>query len=324
MSTALKQLIRWSAGGALAALLLVTMAIGCAQDPKPTKQELFNEGRTRYWRSQYSEAIGPFKAALTVDRSDPEILYHIGSCYEHLGDYREARFFYQRALTSFPGHGPSTLALESMNRRLDNPMPREFQPVTPPPPESKRYEVDVPEPRQTFIGGQPTATAPPAPPVYPAPPVSALPPAGPAGPAPAASSNSDSVRIMAPVPLASGRAGQPMGITPTPPPPPTFDEPETARPPTLDPQRPTVQNQASTLIDQARRFESQNNLEKALELYKQAVAVDPSQSYPHAELGRYYMRIGQNDQAIAELQKAQSINPAEQGVAEDLAKLGGG
>ncbi len=276
-------------------LLAAVVLGGCAKDPVPSRQDLFNEGRARFWRGEYKGAIGPFREALTRDWSDPDTLYYLGNCYEHLGDLREARFYYNRAVTSFPGHGPSIGALERVEWKMNNPDAREFQPVTPPPPTGNRYEVSAES------GG--TSAAP-----------SMVTPA-----APVSDAGVTEINSRAPVyrPDPSPGAASPSSAARA-----SSSAIQVSEPTVVDPQVDTRFQQAAALIDQARRAETQNDLDEALRLYQHATEVDATLPYPFAELGRYYMRIGQNDQAIEALKKAQSLNPNEPGVQADLAKLG--
>jgi len=212
-------------GAACLAGLSACWLTGC-RDPLPSKTTSVSAGNHYYWRAEYVAAIGQYKSALEHDASDPEVLYRIGQCYSFLGDYREAIYWYDRALASFPGHKGAASALEEAEQVL----------------------------------AQSSALARPGP--------GALPPLPP----------------------------QPAPLSP--------------------------RLRAERLIEVARTYEANNEPERALANYQRAVEVADNLAFTHAELGRFYMRTGRNDDAIRELQQARRLNPSEPGVASDLAKLG--
>jgi len=72
----------------------------------------------------------------------------------------------------------------------------------------------------------------------------------------------------------------------------------------------------------ARAHEERGDYDNALLAYRQAIAVEPLNAWAHAELGRFYKRLNQNDKAIAELTRAYRIKPNEAGVALELKALG--
>jgi len=72
----------------------------------------------------------------------------------------------------------------------------------------------------------------------------------------------------------------------------------------------------------ARHHERRGDADQALLCYRQAVAMQPESAYAHAELGKFYMRRGQTENAIAELQIAYQLNWQQPGVVDSLAELG--
>lgn len=79
---------------------------------------------------------------------------------------------------------------------------------------------------------------------------------------------------------------------------------------------------AQGFINNARTYESQGDLDRALNSYKKAVEAADDLAFTHAELGRFYLRTGRNAEALAQLRLAEKLDPAEPGLAEDLARLG--
>ncbi|HPF40779.1 MAG TPA: tetratricopeptide repeat protein [Phycisphaerae bacterium] len=80
--------------------------------------------------------------------------------------------------------------------------------------------------------------------------------------------------------------------------------------------------ESKKLIVEARQYSSSGDLDNAQLLLVKAVAVDPRNAAPHAELGRFYMRIGNKPKAIASLSEAYRLDPAAPGVFKALLELG--
>ncbi len=80
--------------------------------------------------------------------------------------------------------------------------------------------------------------------------------------------------------------------------------------------------QSKKLIVEAREFASTGDLDNAQLALVKAVAVDADNPVPHAELGRFYLRIGNKPKAIASLRKAYQLDPKAPGVFESLVELG--
>ncbi len=72
----------------------------------------------------------------------------------------------------------------------------------------------------------------------------------------------------------------------------------------------------------AKELLERGDYDGALNYFKQAVAMEPRNAKAHAELGRFYVRLGNNRRAIELLQRAYELNPAEPGVVRDLRRLG--
>jgi tetratricopeptide (TPR) repeat protein len=104
----------------LVAGLLAGQMAGCGRDPEPGKQELIARGDSMFYAGNHLDAIGPYKKAAERDPADSEVSYKIGQCYFYRHNYREAIFWYQRALKSHPGHRAAAAGLEEAKRRLPN------------------------------------------------------------------------------------------------------------------------------------------------------------------------------------------------------------
>ncbi len=140
----------------LTCLWACLMLAGCGQ-PRPSKSKLIDAGDSQYWRGEYTEAVGNYKGALEHSPSDPDLLYRIGMCYSYQGEYREATYWFERALRSYPGHGRASMALEHARAKLGAsaqppsvPTPGPFVPQPPvqSPPDSDLLPVTPIEPSQ--------------------------------------------------------------------------------------------------------------------------------------------------------------------------------
>lgn len=80
--------------------------------------------------------------------------------------------------------------------------------------------------------------------------------------------------------------------------------------------------ESKKLIVEARQYSSSGDLDNAQLLLVKAVAVDPDNPAPHAELGRFYLRTGNKSKAIEHLQKAYQRDPGAPGVFDSLLELG--
>ncbi len=80
--------------------------------------------------------------------------------------------------------------------------------------------------------------------------------------------------------------------------------------------------QSKKLIVEAREYSSSGDLDGAQLALVKAVAVDPENAVPHAELGRFYLRIGNKSKAITSLRRAYQLDPNAAGVFDALVELG--
>jgi tetratricopeptide (TPR) repeat protein len=77
------------------------------------------------------------------------------------------------------------------------------------------------------------------------------------------------------------------------------------------------------IVNVAREYEERGDVDRALIVLRQAIAVEPDNAKGHAELGRFFMRLQRYDDALRALEHAYELDPAEPGVANDLAMLRG-
>lgn len=80
--------------------------------------------------------------------------------------------------------------------------------------------------------------------------------------------------------------------------------------------------QAKMHIFKARQFAQAGEIDKAELYFKQAVSVEPENPAAYAELGLFYMRCGNDAEAVKALQKAHAMRPGSPGVVAALARLG--
>lgn len=76
------------------------------------------------------------------------------------------------------------------------------------------------------------------------------------------------------------------------------------------------------LIVEARQYSSNGDLDRAQLALVKAVAVNPDDAAPHAELGRFYLRTNNRPKAIQSLTRAYQLNPGAPGVFAALLELG--
>jgi tetratricopeptide (TPR) repeat protein len=82
--------------------------------------------------------------------------------------------------------------------------------------------------------------------------------------------------------------------------------------------------QAKYYIFLAHEMEQRKDFDGAWLAYKQAAQIEPDNATAHAELGTFYMRMGDDASARQELMQASLLNPSEPGVADALAQLAAG
>lgn len=78
---------------------------------------------------------------------------------------------------------------------------------------------------------------------------------------------------------------------------------------------------AKMLILEAHELAQQGDLDRSLRKLKEAVAVEPENAATHAELGRFYLRCGNDREAALELRQAYRLDPGAPGVVSALSEL---
>lgn len=76
------------------------------------------------------------------------------------------------------------------------------------------------------------------------------------------------------------------------------------------------------LILKGRQFAQNGDIDRAQLSFKQATSVEPNNAAAHAELGLFYMRCGNDAEAIKALRRANELDPGAPGVVAALARLG--
>lgn len=80
--------------------------------------------------------------------------------------------------------------------------------------------------------------------------------------------------------------------------------------------------QAKMLILKGRQLSQSGDIDGARLAFRQAASVEPDNAAAHAELGRFYMRMGNDREAIDALKRAYELDPGAPGVVAALARLG--
>jgi Tfp pilus assembly protein PilF len=85
-------------------LILPLFLVGCLHVERDQRTEYNEDGVFLYKNGSYNEARQMFQAALALKPGDPNILFNIGQCYEHLHQPELAERAFQECLTSDPDH----------------------------------------------------------------------------------------------------------------------------------------------------------------------------------------------------------------------------
>lgn len=65
---------------------------------------------------QFQEAINFLKTIASVDENNPEVMFHLGQAYKRLGENKDARFYFQKAITLRPHFLEAKEELALLNR----------------------------------------------------------------------------------------------------------------------------------------------------------------------------------------------------------------
>lgn len=80
--------------------------------------------------------------------------------------------------------------------------------------------------------------------------------------------------------------------------------------------------QAQKLIIKGKEYALAGDMDRAGLYFKQAVEVEPDNAAAHAERGLFYMRCGNDADAIRSLKRAYQLDPGARGVVQALTELG--
>jgi len=80
--------------------------------------------------------------------------------------------------------------------------------------------------------------------------------------------------------------------------------------------------QSKMLILKGREYARAGDMDRAQLSFKQATTVEPDNAAAYAELGLFYMRMGNDAEAVQNLRLAYELNPGVPGVVAALARLG--
>lgn len=80
--------------------------------------------------------------------------------------------------------------------------------------------------------------------------------------------------------------------------------------------------QSSMLILKGRQLAQAGDIDGAQLAFRQATSVEPENAAAHAELGLFFMRCGNDAEAVTALRKAYELDPGAPGVVAALARLG--
>ena len=76
-----------------------------------------------YADGQFESARTLFESLAEKGTSDPALYYNIGNCYTRLGQFGEARLWYERSLLFDPRNEETLHNLEWLNTRLTDALP---------------------------------------------------------------------------------------------------------------------------------------------------------------------------------------------------------
>lgn len=80
--------------------------------------------------------------------------------------------------------------------------------------------------------------------------------------------------------------------------------------------------QSKMLILKGRQYAQNGDIDRAQLSFKQATSVEPNNPAAFAELGLFYMRCGNDTEAVKALRRANELDPGAPGVVAALARLG--
>jgi superkiller protein 3 len=79
-----------------------------------------------------------------------------------------------------------------------------------------------------------------------------------------------------------------------------------------------ISQHAQTAFKRGYDWEERENPDKAINAYREAIAIEPDWIAPHQRLGILYLGLGRYDEAMVACQQARSLAPAGDGSVDDL------
>ena len=94
-----------------------------------TVNTLSDSASTLYADGQFESARTLFESLAEQGHSDPALYYNIGNCYTRLGEFGEARLWFERSLLFEPGNEETIHNLQWLNTRLTDALPAPNDPL---------------------------------------------------------------------------------------------------------------------------------------------------------------------------------------------------
>ena len=94
--------------------VLASVVAGCVTTDPQKLRDYNEDGVFLFQHGAYSEARETFQAALTLKPGDPNLLYNVGQCQDHLGQTEKAEHSYRECLRQSPSHADCMHALSAL------------------------------------------------------------------------------------------------------------------------------------------------------------------------------------------------------------------
>ena len=93
---------------------LASVVAGCVSTDDQRLHDYNDDGIALFRRGAYSQARETFQAALTLKPADPNLLYNLGQCYDHLDQTDKAEETYRSCLRQAPDHADALHGLTAL------------------------------------------------------------------------------------------------------------------------------------------------------------------------------------------------------------------
>ena len=94
--------------------VLASVMTGCVSTDQQRLRDYNEDGVFLFQRGAYNEARETFQVALTVKPGDPNLLYNLGQCQDHIGQADKAEQSYRDCLRQAAGHPDCLHALAAL------------------------------------------------------------------------------------------------------------------------------------------------------------------------------------------------------------------